>query len=266
MVDIQNDARPPRAVLITGAAKRLGREIALGMARSGWDVLVHYHRSADEAQQTVLDIRQLGRQASAVGADLADPAEVAGLFEAACTALPSSPLRAVVNNASIFRQDTPADFTPASFQLHLGPNLAAPMQLAQRLYQHLGDKERGVVVNILDQKLDSLNPDFFSYTLTKHGLLGATRMMAQAFAPQLRVVGVSPGLTLPSYLQDGKAFDAAHQRAALLDHSSRPEDIVAAVVFLASQPAITGVNLTVDGGQHLMGLNRDVSYLDFSAQ
>ena len=89
-------------------------------------------------------------------------------------------------------------------------------------------------------------------------------MMAMAFAPQLRVVGVSPGLTLPSYLQDDAAFAKAHREASILDHSSRPEDIVAAVVFLAAQPAITGVNLTVDGGQHLMGLNRDVSYLDFS--
>lgn len=254
--------QPRGAALVTGAGQRLGKALALGLARDGWDIVVHYRESAAAAADTVREIESLGRQAVRLGADLSDPAAVTGLFDSACNALP---VRAVINNASIFRQDTPADFTTESFSQHVGPNLTAPMQLSQFLYQRLEPDQRGVVVNILDQKLESPNPDFFSYTMTKHALLGATRIMAMAFAPRLRVVGVSPGLTLPSYLQDQQAFAAAHAAAALLDHSSRPQDIVAAVVFLAGQPAITGVNLTVDGGQHLMGLNRDVSYLDFEA-
>lgn len=260
----QQPRRPERgAVLVTGSARRLGRAIALGMASDGWDIVVHYHRSADDAQQTVRDIQALGRQAVAIAADLSNAAQVSALFDAAREALP---VNALVNNASLFEQDTPTDFDPARLHAHIGPNLVAPLQLGRRLFESLDTRERGVIVNILDQKLGNLNPDFFSYTLTKQALLGATRMMAMAFAPRLRVVGVSPGLTLPSYLQDAEAFEQAHRHTALLDKSSEPQDIVDTVVFLAAQKAITGVNLTVDGGQHLIGLERDVSYLDFGEQ
>lgn len=253
--------RPARgAVLVTGSARRLGRAIALGLAGDGWDIVVHYHRSAEDAQQTVRDIQALGQQAVAMSADLSDTTQVSALFDAARNALP---VNALVNNASLFEQDTPVDFDPARLHAHIGPNLVAPLQLGRCLFESMDTQERGVIVNILDQKLGNLNPDFFSYTLTKQALLGATRMMAMAFAPRLRVVGVSPGLTLPSYLQDADAFEQAHRQAALLDSSSEPQDIVDAVVFLAAQKAVTGVNLTVDGGQHLIGLPRDVSYLDF---
>ncbi|MGH1359514.1 MAG: SDR family oxidoreductase [Burkholderiaceae bacterium] len=252
------DARGCKAALVTGAGKRLGREIAIGLAERGWDIAVHYHRSADAAEQTVQQIVRLGRRAIAVQADLSNPEAVASLF----TAASALPLRAVINSASHFEHDTPASFEAAHLQAHLGPNLAAPVQLAQCLHRWLADTDRGAVINILDQKLDSLNPDFFSYTLTKQALLGATRMMAMSLAPKLRVVGVSPGLTLPSYLQTEAEFAQAHQNTALLDTSSTAADIVQTVAFMLDSPAITGVNLTVDGGQHLLGLQRDVSYLN----
>lgn len=250
-----------KAALVTGAGKRLGREIAIGLAERGWDIAVHYHRSADAARQTAARISAMGRQAIAVQADLADPDAVDNLFKEAA----ALPLRAIINSASHFEHDTPASFKPAHLQAHLGPNLTAPVQLAQCLYNWLGDSDRGAIVNILDQKLDSLNPDFFSYTLTKQALLGATRMMAMSLAPKLRVVGVSPGLTLPSYLQTEAEFDEAHRNTAVLDTSSTAADIVHSVAFMLDSPAITGVNLTVDGGQHLLGLNRDVSYLNKTA-
>ena len=254
------DAHGRRAALITGAGKRLGRAIALEMAAQGWDIIVHYHRSRAEADETAAQIAALGRQAISVQADLTTEARVDGLFEAAA----ALPLRAVINNASHFEHDSPASFAAASLQTHLGPNLIAPVRLTQRLHAWLPDEARGVVVNLLDQKLDALNPDFFSYTLTKSALLSATRMMAMSFAPKLRVTGVSPGLTLPSYLQTPEAFAHTHRQAALLDSSSTAADIVNAVLFMVNSPAITGVNLTVDGGQHMLGLRRDVSYLQDS--
>jgi len=253
------DENGRRCVLITGAAKRLGREIALGLAADGWDVVIHFHSSAAQAAQTVADLQQLGVQAKALQADLSTPAAVDELFDQALT---FAPLRAIVNSASHFDHDAPATFSADRLQAHVTPNLVAPVRLAQRLHGSLAADARGAVVNILDHKLEGLNPDFFSYTLTKQALLGATKMMAMAFAPKLRVVGVSPGLTLPSYLQSDDVFEASHRTNALLDSSSTSADIVNAVAFMLASPAITGVNLTVDGGQHMLGLQRDVSYLD----
>lgn len=248
-----------KTALVTGSGKRLGREIALGLAAAGWDIVVHYHHSAADAQQTVDKIISTGQRAIAIQADLSDPKAVDALFDQSAA---DGSLRAIVNNASHFVHDAPNSFAPEHLQAHLGPNLMAPVQLAQRLHAWLPEPSRGAVVNILDQKLESLNPDFFSYTLTKQALLGATKMMAIGFAPKIRVVGVSPGLTLPSYIQTEADFAASHRATALLDTSSTATDIVNTVVFLLDSPAITGVNLTVDGGQHLLGLTRDVSFIN----
>ncbi len=257
-------AAPPRArrMLVTGAARRLGREIALALARAGWDIAVHYGQSAEAAQATVTDIEALGRRAVALPADLADEASVLALFEAACQAL--GPLDGIVNNASRFEPDRPETIGYAGLERHLGTNLAAPLVLARCLHQlHTGTPGTngpGVVINLLDQKLENPNPDFLSYTLTKAALHSATNLLAMAFAPALRVVAVSPGITLVSGDQTAAGFEQAH-RMTPLGRSSRPADIADAVVFLAGAPAITGVNLTVDGGQHLMALPRDVMYL-----
>jgi len=248
----------PRAALVTGAGRRLGRELALGLARAGWDVAIHYGRSAEEAGRTADEIASMGRRACAVHADLADEAATGAMFDEARRALGA--IGCVVNSASRFEYDHPASFGYRALEEHFGPNLAAPLLLARRLHESLADPQCGVVVNLLDQKLDNLNPDYFSYTLTKCALLGATRMMAMAFAPKLRVVGVSPGITLASGEQTAEGFARAH-RLTPLGRSSTPEDVVRAVVFVAEAPAITGVNLLVDGGQHLLPLERDVMYL-----
>ena len=255
----QVPARTPRgAALVTGAARRLGREIALGLAAAGWDVAVHYGTSADEARATVADIEALGRRAVAVQADLADEAQAAAMFDRAVAGI--GPIRCLVNSASRFEFDRPESFGYRTLLEHVGPNLAAPLLLARKLHASLADADQGVVINLLDQKLENLNPDFFSYTLTKAALLAATRMMAQAFAPRLRVAAVSPGITLISGEQSEAGFRRAH-RMTPLGRSSTPDDIVAAVLYLARAQAVTGVNLAVDGGQHLLPLSRDVMYL-----
>jgi len=245
--------------LVTGAARRLGREIALGLARSGWDVAVHYRRSAHEAHETVAELQALGAQAVCFEADLALESACDRLLDAVIAEL-GIPL-CLVNNASLFEHDTPATCSAARLDQHIAPNLMAPLRLSARLYQAMSEDARGVVVHLLDQKLAALNPDFFSYTLTKAALAAALPMQAMAFAPRLRVVGVSPGLTLPSHLQTPEQFSFTHRDTALLDHSSRPEDIVAAILALVANPAITGQNLVVDGGQHLLRVGRDVSFL-----
>jgi len=247
-----------RTVLVTGAARRLGRALALGFARDGWDVAVHYHTSADEAADTVGAIRAIGRRALAVQADLADETQTSAMFDAALAGV--GPIGCLVNSASRFSFDRPETFGYAALAGHAGPNLAAPLLLARRLHASLAADARGVVINLLDQKLENLNPDFFSYTLTKAALLAATRMMASAFAPRLRVVAVSPGITLVSGEQSRENFERAH-RMTPLGRSSTPQDIVDAVLYLARADAVTGVNLPVDGGQHLLPLARDVMYL-----
>lgn len=247
----------PRAALVTGAAKRLGRAIAIGLAGAGWDVAVHYRASRDEALEVVREIEAIGRRCVAVAADLADEAATGEMFDRARAQL--GPIGCVVNNASRFEFDRPESFTYQALASHCAPNLAAPLLLGRRLHASVPEGGQAVMINLLDQKLDNLNPDFFSYTLTKAALLAATRMMAMAFAPRVRVVGVSPGITLVSGDQSPSGFEAAHAMAPL-GRSSLPQDIVAAVVYLADARAVTGVNLLVDGGQHLMPLDRDVMY------
>jgi len=252
----------PGTALVTGAARRLGREIALTLARAGWDIAVHYSTSRDEALQTVADIETLGRRAVALHARLEDEKEVLALLPAATQAL--GPVRCLVNNASRFVFDVVSDLSFASFTQHMLPNLAAPVVLARELHRLLpaGDHSEGVVINLLDQKLYGLNPDFLSYSLSKAGLAAANTMLAQALAPAVRVVGIAPGLTLPSYLQDDAAFAHAHRTHAPLGRSSTAEDIAAAVAFAVATRSMTGSVIIVDGGQHIRPLPRDVSLMD----
>jgi NAD(P)-dependent dehydrogenase (short-subunit alcohol dehydrogenase family) len=246
-------------VLVTGAAKRIGRTIALTLAQRGWDVAVHFNGSADEAHTLVDEIVALGlgRRAIALQCDLADQTAVRTLVGQVQLALGA--ITCIVNNASVFEMDSAADFTQAGLDRHMHINLAAPVLLAQALYAATPEGEQGCVVNILDQKLTNLNPDFFSYTLSKAALQCATTTLAQALAPKVRVVGVSPGITLASGHQTQENFDQAHQVAAL-GYSSTPQDIADAVYFLACARAITGTILVVDGGQHLIPLARDVMF------
>ncbi len=254
-------ANAPGVALVTGAARRLGREIALTLARAGWDIAVHYSSSRDEAVQTVADIEALGRRAVALHARLEHEAEVLALLPAATQAL--GPVHCLVNNASRFVFDAASDLSFESFTQHLLPNLAAPVVLSRELHRLLpGETSEGVVINLLDQKLYGLNPDFLSYSLSKAGLAAANTMLAQALAPRVRVVGIAPGLTLPSYLQDDAAFAHAHRTHAPLGRSSTAEDIAAAVAFAVATRSMTGSVIIVDGGQHIRPLPRDVSLMD----
>jgi NAD(P)-dependent dehydrogenase (short-subunit alcohol dehydrogenase family) len=249
-------ARP--VVLVTGAAHRLGREIALELAAQGWDVAVHYRASAAAARATVHDLRTRGADAEVFAADLAD--------EAACRALLPAVLRrfgrvqAVVNNASLFEHDDAASFSHAAMDRHWRANVAPAVLLAQALHAQLQDDvPAGCVVNLLDQKLWNPNPDYLSYTLSKAALEAATTLLAQALAPRVRVCGVAPGVTLPSGPMSEAEFAAAH-RLTPLRRSSTGADIARAVHFLLESPAITGTTLLVDGGQHLAHQPRDVMF------
>jgi NAD(P)-dependent dehydrogenase (short-subunit alcohol dehydrogenase family) len=246
------------AALVTGAARRIGREIALALARDGWDIAVHYATSRDEAQETVAEIEALGRRAIAVNRDLAVEAGVRSLLAECRHDL--GEVSCVVNNASLFDYDSAASFSADALLRLARVNVAAPVLLAQSLHAALGPEDHGVVINLLDQKLWNPNPDFLSYTLSKAALKEATTLLAQAFAPRVRVVGVAPGITLPSGDQTEAGFAAAHAMTPL-GRSSRPEDVAAAVVYLARAQAVTGTTLLVDGGQHLLGSTRDVMFL-----
>lgn len=248
-----------KIALVTGAAKRLGRAIALELARAGWDIVVHYGASLEEAQRTVDEIRALGRRAIALQCELSNEAAVRELLPNANALL--GPVSCIVNNASLFDYDAAADFTHARLDRHMHINLAAPVMLAHALYMATPGERQAVVVNLLDQKLYNLNPDFLSYTLSKAALNSATVMLAQALAPRVRVVGVAPGLTMISHLQTPEQFDAT-RAISPLGESSRPDEVAKTVVFAAENRAITGTTLLVDGGQHLMHMSRDFSLIN----
>ncbi|TDV27895.1 NAD(P)-dependent dehydrogenase (short-subunit alcohol dehydrogenase family) [Paraburkholderia caballeronis] len=255
---------PARVVLVTGGARRIGRALALGFAAGGWDVAVHYGASRDEAADVVARIESLGRRAVALHADLAVEAQVAELVPA-CTAALGRPA-CVVNNASRFDEDTARDVGYDRL-LHLtAVNVGAPLVLARTLHAATPDAAvddealRGVVINVLDQKLYNMNPDYLSYTLTKAALQNATVALGQALAPKVRVVGLAPGLTLQSADQTEDGFAAAH-RVTPLGRASRPDDLVDAALYLAGAAGVTGTTLVVDGGQHLVPLPRDVMFL-----
>lgn len=244
--------------LVTGAAKRVGAVIAVALAEQGWDVAVHYGTSEAEARQTVEAVRRTGRRAVAVAADLGDEAAVAGLIDRVAASL-SVPL-CLVNNASLFREDDAARIDYERLDAHMHVNAATPILLARTMHRLLAPDARGVVVNLLDQKLFNPNPDFLSYTLSKAALQQATGLLARALAPKLRVVGVAPGITLPSADQSADDFANA-ARSTPLERSSTPEDIARAVCYLVDAPAVTGTTLIVDGGQHLVPTTRDVMFL-----
>ncbi len=246
-----------RAVLVTGAGRRIGRAIALALAEDGWAVALHYNRSGNAARDGVGEIEAAGGRAVALSADLADVEETQTLVPAARAAF--GRLDAVVNNASLFEQDKATDFDPALFDLHMAINARAPALLTRDLANALPGDGAGCVVNVLDQKLWNMNPDFLSYTISKLALLGFTRTMAMALDPRLRVCGVAPGLTLPSGGQTQAHFEAIHERTPL-GRGSTPADVAAAVRFVLASPALNGVTVMADGGQHLDASPFDVLF------
>jgi len=251
-------ANRQKVALVTGGAKRIGRAIALALAKQGWHVAVHYAQSGSDAADVVRTIETIGQRAVALQCDLADESAVRELLPRAAAAL--GPVGCVVNNAALFDYDDAAGFTYARLDAHMHANLAAPVALARSLYDATPAGEQAVVINLLDQKLYNLNPDFLSYTLSKAALHTATTVLAQALAPKVRVVGVAPGISLVSGDQTEAGFAKAHQ-ATPLGKSSTPDDIAATVCFVAAAPAITGSTILVDGGQHLIPLQRDVMFI-----
>ena len=280
---------PTPVVLITGAAKRLGREIALSTARAGWRVAVHYRGSSADAQVTVADCAAHSSGSYSFQADLSDEAATRALLPAVAAHM--GQVDAVVNCAALFEHDTPVTFSYAALQAHLLANTAAPIVLAQALHTHILARNaasappaspaparaslaaaapkvpapkvpvvQGVVVNLLDQKLWNLNPDFLSYTLSKAALESANTLLAMALAPLVRVVGVAPGLTLTSHMLSDEKFKALHALSPL-GRSSTPQDVCGAVLFALTNQSITGTTLLVDGGQHLMKFERDFSLM-----
>ena len=250
---------PTRTVLVTGAAKRLGREIALALAQDGWRVAVHYRDSLEDATKTAADCANLTQGSAAFKANLTDETAVRNLLPQVIAQL--GRVDAVVNSASTFEHDTAATFSFATLDKHLHSNTGAAIILAQALHAHVMARgTQGVVVNLLDQKLWNQNPDFFSYTLSKAALEAATTMLAIGLSPQLHVVGVAPGLTLTSHLLTPEKFEALHQLSPL-GRSSTPADVAATVKFAIDNQSLTGTTILVDGGQHLMKFERDFSML-----
>jgi NAD(P)-dependent dehydrogenase (short-subunit alcohol dehydrogenase family) len=238
----------PRAALVTGGAKRLGRAMALALAEAGFDVAIHYATSGAEAEAAAADIVALGRRAITLRADLADEAAVARLLPDATAAL--GPIGVLVNNASVFERDEWHDATRASWDRHVEPNLRAPFVLAQAFAQALPAGREGVVVNMLDQRVWSLTPHFMSYTLTKAGLWSLTQTLALALAPRIRVNGIGPGPAMPSPRQTPEQF--ARQCASVpLKHGTSPEEVAQALLAILALPSMTGQMIALDGGQHL---------------
>ncbi len=250
-----------RIVIVTGAARRLGAVVARHLAGQGWRVVIHHHRSEAEAVGLADELVEAGRHAVAIEGDLAlpDPGDV---LVAAARAAFGGPVSGLVNNASLFAHDDPSDVTSAAIDRHMAVNLSAPSLLAAAVARQDdlgGDPGSGAIVNILDQKIANLNPDFYAYTCSKLALAGATRMLAQAFGPRISVNAVSPGLTLPSLDQTEAEFRAV-AAINLLQRPVDPQAIAQAVGFLLSSRGISGQNIFVDNGQRFLPRARDVMF------
>jgi len=234
------------AALVTGGAKRIGRAISLVLARSGYSVAIHCNRSRDDALSLEAEIKAGGGRAAILVADLADTAAAARLVPDAIQAL--GPLTLLVNNASIFEDDSIGTLDLKNWERQFAINLATPVFLAQAFAAQA--PSGSAIVNMLDQRVLKTTPQFFSYALTKSALYDATRTLAQALAPRIRVNGVAPGPTLPSSRQTTEDF--ARQSANMpLGSGATPEEIAEAVLFLARARSVTGTILPVDGGQHI---------------
>lgn len=241
------------AALVTGASHRIGRVIALDLARAGFDVAVHYRSDPHAAAQVVDQIEAVGRRAIALQADLTDETAARNLVAESARWL--GPLTVLVNSASTFEPDEAGAPDRATWDRHFETNLRAPLVLAEAFADQAG--QGASIVNILDQRVWKPTPRFFSYGLSKSALWTATRMLAQAWAPRIRVNGVGPGPTLASTHQDAETF-AAEAAGTLMGRPVNPEEIAQAVLYLVGAPSVTGQMIAVDAGQHLGWRTPDV--------
>ncbi|MBK1867496.1 SDR family oxidoreductase [Taklimakanibacter albus] len=248
--------RDSGAVLITGAARRIGRCIALDLARDGWAVAIHCNTSLHDAGTLKSEIEAAGGSAVIVQGNLAEAQVPERLVAEAVAAL--GPLTCLVNNASRFEPDEAGSVTLDSWAAHLDTNLRAPVFLSQHFAAQLPADSSGNIINIIDQRVWKLTPKFFSYTASKSALWTVTRTLAQALAPRIRVNAIGPGPALPNVRMDEEDF-ARQMRLTLLKRGTSPEEISSAVKYILSAPAMTGQMIVLDGGQHLLWQTRDVT-------
>ena len=237
-----------KTVLITGAAKRVGRAIALELARAGYDIAIHFRESGADAAALAREVEGAGRRAALVRADLEDEAAVEAMLPDAIAQL--GPVTALVNNASLFVRDEVADVTREGWDRQLAVNLRAPFVLMQQFARLLPANAHGAIVNMLDQRVWNLTPHFVSYTVSKAGLWTLTQTMALALAPRIRVNGVGPGPILPNDNQSAEQFHT-HWSSLPLQRKIDPAEVAHTVRFLLESPALTGQMIAVDGGEHL---------------
>jgi NAD(P)-dependent dehydrogenase (short-subunit alcohol dehydrogenase family) len=240
--------------LVTGGARRIGRALALSLAEAGYAVAIHHRDAPDDASSLAIEINAMGGRAGVVHADLALEAETTGLIGAAAAAV--GPLSLLVNNASHFADDRAGALTRESWDAHMEANLRAPIMLSEAFAAQAAGEDP-LILNLLDQRVWKPNPQFFSYTLSKAALWTATRMLAQAFAPRVRVNAIGPGPTLPNTVQGERGL-AAEAAATPLGHGAGLEDICAAARYLIDARAVTGQMIAVDGGQHLAWKTPDI--------
>ncbi|MET0293798.1 MAG: SDR family oxidoreductase [Phenylobacterium sp.] len=234
--------------LVTAGAKRIGRALTRACAQAGFDVAIHVRTIDDAAEAAAAEVRSLGRKARLLGCDLRQEAAAVALVGEAEAELGTVTL--LVNNAGVFENDSFGAMNRASWDTHMETNLRAPLILAQAFARRLPATAEGLIVNILDQRVWRTQPEFFSYSLSKAALWEATRMLAQALAPRIRVNGVGPGPTLPSIHQGPGEFEA-EAAATLLQRPTSPEQIAGALTYLIDATSVTGQMIAVDSGQHL---------------
>jgi NAD(P)-dependent dehydrogenase (short-subunit alcohol dehydrogenase family) len=244
-----------KTVLVTGAAKRLGRAIALDLAAAGWNIALHYNTSADDAGAVAAEARGHGVKAALLQADLSREAESATLVARATQAV--GPLTALINSASLFENDDWQSATRQSWDSHIEVNLRSPLVLSQHFARQLPQGAQGNIINIIDQRVLKPTPQFLSYSLSKAGLHWLTTTLAQGMAPRIRVNAVGPGPTIRNARQSAADFER-QRGATILGHGAEPADICAAVRYLLDAPSVTGQMIAVDGGQHLIWQTPDV--------
>lgn len=237
-----------KAALVTGGAVRIGRAIALDLADHGWSVAVHYNRSQEEAEKVVAEISAMGCKAVSLRADLESESDFEWLVGRAAEAVGS--LSCLINNASLFVNDTIENLTERSWSSHLAVNLRAPLLLSQAFVAHLPDGFEGNIINMIDQRVWNLSPEFVSYTVSKSGLWTLTQTLAMALAPRVRVNGIGPGPTLANRYQSSEHF-ARQCTNTPMKRGPTPAEICTAVQFILASPSLTGQMIAVDGGEHL---------------